>query len=191
MFEKIAKWLFPKVAEAATIGATGGVSLGFRIGYFIVSHLPEIILSIALIVVLSMYGCEKRRVESLIGEKSKLEETIKAKDAEIAKLGEEVAFQKELVDKRTAELGITKAALEKQGAIEAETETVKKEKDEILDKWLLESDPKKKAELEAAYWNKVFGIKATVDPKTNKIKLLGPMPSTVPAKKKVTGGGGK
>jgi len=175
MFEKLAKFIFPKVVDAAATGATGGVNIGFKIGYFIITHLPEIILTIAVVVVLSMYGCEKSKVKDLTADKTKLEETVKAKDVEIQKLGEEVAFQKDIVAKRTAELGITKTALDKQGAVEAQTEELKKEKDELLDKWATETDPKKKAELEAAYWNAVLNVKTSIDAKTNTVKLLGPM----------------
>jgi hypothetical protein len=182
MFERLAKWILPVAAEAGVAGATGGVSVGFQILGWVIRHLPEIILTTALLIILGMYGCEKSKVKDLTADKTKLEETVKAKDIEIAKQAEEIAFQKDLVAKRTAELGITKAALDKQGAVEAETEETKKAKDDLLDKWANEQDPKKRAEYEAAYWNTVLGIKTSIDKKTNEVKLLGPMKPIKPVK---------
>lgn len=182
MFNKASKWFLEVFASGATAGATGGASTVVNFVAGVIRHLPEIILTSALIVILGMYGCEKRKVTKLTADKTKLEETVKAKDIEIAKQAEEIAFQKDLVAKRTAELGITKAALDKQGAVEAQTEELKKEKDAILDKWAAEQDPKKRAEYEAAYWNKVLGIKTEIDKKTNEVKLLGPIRPIKPVK---------
>lgn len=171
--------MFEKLAGLATTalgaGATGGASFGVQVLVWVIRHLPEIILCIVIVVVLSMYGCQKSRAESLAEDKAKLEETVKQRDAEIVSLQEEVAVQKDLVARRTAELGITKAALDKQGAVEAETEEKRKEKDALLDAWAAEQDPEEKKKLEAAYWNTILGVKAVVDNRTKAIRLLGPV----------------
>lgn len=175
MFNKLAELFLGFATKGATAGATGGASLIVEIVVWVIRHLPEILLATTVVVVLSMYGCQKHRAETLEEEKAKLEESVKAKDAEIVSLKEEVAVQKDLAEKRLAELAITKTALEKQGAIEAATEEAKKKKDEILDKWANEKDPAEKAKIEAEYWNSILGIKTSIDKKTNAIKLLGPM----------------
>lgn len=175
MFNKLAELFLGFATKGATAGATGGASLIVEIVVWVIRHLPEILLATTVVVVLSMYGCQKHRAETLEEEKAKLEESVKAKDAEIVSLKEEVAVQKDLAEKRLAELAITKTALEKQGAIEAATEEAKKKKDEILDKWTKETDPKKRNDLAADYWNSILGIKTAADKKTGNIILLGPI----------------
>lgn len=175
MFNKLAELFLGFATKSAAAGATGGASLIVEIVVWVIRHLPEILLATTVVVVLSMYGCQKHRAETLEEEKAKLEESIKAKDAEIVSLKEEVAVQKDLAEKRLAELAITKTALEKQGAIEAATEEAKKKKDEILDKWTKETDQKKRNDLAADYWNSILGIKTAADKKTGNIILLGPI----------------
>lgn len=84
MFERLAKWILPVAAEAGVAGATGGVSVGFQILGWVIRHLPEIILTTALLIILGMYGCEKRKVTNLTEDKVKLEQTVADTKAQLA-----------------------------------------------------------------------------------------------------------
>lgn len=84
MFNKASKWFLEVFASGATAGATGGASTVVNFVAGVIRHLPEIILTVALIVILGMYGCEKRKVTNLTADKVKLEQTVADTKAQLA-----------------------------------------------------------------------------------------------------------
>lgn len=152
------------IKSAVSGAATGGWGTVLQ---FVWNNKAALSLSIVVIVIGIMYGCERGKVSGLTAdkatlnaEKATLVEKLAAADKEIAGLKIDVQLARDEAAKRIAELNLVKEALATQQAIAAQTAEMQKKTDELLEQWKKEQDPARKAALESEYWNTAFGIKA-------------------------------
>ena len=154
---------------AVSGAATGGWGAVLQ---FVWNNKAAISLSIVVIVLGIMYGCERSSLSTVTAEKAavveKLADSAKALEAAnttIAGLRVDVKVAQDETSKRVAELEIVKKMLHAKLDFDNETAEIKAKADDLLAQWQKETDPRKKADLEAAYWNTAFGIKTRIDTK--------------------------
>lgn len=131
-----------------------------------------IIIAILVIVFSIAYSCQRSNIKSLTTSL----DVEKTKSALLTKAVEDMKVANDTLVKGLAvkeqELKITSDALAAQATVQAQTEQTKKDAADILDKMKSAKDADEWAAMEAAYWNKVYGFNATVDPKTKKAMLV-------------------
>lgn len=123
------------------------------------------IIAVTMLVMTAYYQHKNAEFEETILNQSK---TIANQENTIGKLNSELSDKIKEIGLRTAEINIMANALKAKDAIKQEFDKMDKERKIILEKAILEQDPKLKAELEASYWNTILGLNAAPSAVCNK-----------------------
>lgn len=123
------------------------------------------IIAVTMLIMTAYYQHKNAEFEETILNQSK---TIANHEKTIGKLNSDLSDKIKEISLRETELKILSEAMASYNAIKQEFKEIEGKRKDLLEKIVIEKDTKRRAELEALYWNTILGIKAEASETCNK-----------------------